>query len=93
MPATGYAARLDFYSSPRHKAIMKQTMLVVRRQIVMDATWSLGNMAAMNQAWFPCLIVGVLLGCGLVAAQEAGPAAVLCDADGLPQLPAPVRED
>src|ERR1017187_4874718 len=46
-------------------------VLVVGRQIVMDASWSLGNMAAMNQRWFPSLIVGALLGCGLAAAQEA----------------------
>jgi alpha-L-arabinofuranosidase len=37
----------------------------------MDGLRSLGNMAAMNQRWFPSLIAGALLGCGLAAAQEA----------------------
>jgi alpha-L-arabinofuranosidase len=46
-------------------------VLVVGRQIVMDASWSLGNMAAMKQRWFPGLLVGALLGCGLAAGLEA----------------------
>ena len=50
---------------------MKQTTLVVRRQIVMDVSRLLSSMPAMRQRWFPCVIVMVLLGCGRAAAQEA----------------------
>jgi alpha-L-arabinofuranosidase len=41
------------------------------RQIVIDGLWWLGKMAGMDQRWFPGIILSVLLGVSLTAAQEA----------------------
>src|ERR1039458_2760922 len=71
MPATGHAACSEFYPSLLLKTTIKQPVHPVNSPIVMDGLRSLGNMAAMNQRWFPSLIAGALLGCGLAAAQEA----------------------
>jgi alpha-L-arabinofuranosidase len=44
--------------------------LAVGRQIVMDGSGSLANMAGMDQKWFPGLIVSLLLGLSVATAQE-----------------------
>jgi hypothetical protein len=71
MPATGFEARQEFYSPPRPKTTRKQPRLAVASQIAMDGLGSLGKMTGMNQKWFPGLIAGVALGCGVTMAQEA----------------------